>query len=121
VGQFEIKCFAFTNRRPGTDYLCAYVPISSDTADEAINAFIASAVTLDVAIKYGRKAVADARRETAAVPVVREPQHKMAGVPTDVLNRIRANAESEWADDYEMQQYTIKNQVEAYLELHSSN
>jgi hypothetical protein len=119
LGRFETKCFAFSNRHPGVDYLCAYVPVSSDTADEAINALIASAVTLDVAVASGREVVAKVRREAAPARIVQEPLRKTAGIPSDVLERIKAKAENDWADDYEMQNYVIKKQANAYLELNN--
>ena len=95
--------------------------MSSDTADEPINALIASSVTLEAAIKSAQQVVADVRRETYAAParVVQEPQHKTAGIPPDILYRIKANAERQWADDYTMQKYVIEKQVKAYQDLHN--
>lgn len=40
------------------------------------------------------------------------------GVPLAIYNQIAADAAKEWPSDYQMQAYTIKNQVEAYRKLH---
>lgn len=36
------------------------------------------------------------------------------GIPSSTYNRIKADAEKEWPGDYQMQSFTIRNQVEAY-------
>ena len=38
-------------------------------------------------------------------------------VPSHVRSQIRAKAQAEWPDDYNMQAFTIKQQVEAYKKL----
>jgi hypothetical protein len=48
----------------------------------------------------------------AAKPPMRE------GVPLAVYNQIAADAVRKWGGDYEMQDFEIKNQTEAYRKLH---
>ena len=43
---------------------------------------------------------------------------KTAGVPTEVYNSIAATAAGRWSNDYEMQVFEIKSQIEAYRQLH---
>jgi hypothetical protein len=61
VGKSKTKCFVFNNREKGSK---AFVPASSDTADEAINALIASSATIEAAA------------EQSAIPahVVKQPE-----------------------------------------------
>jgi hypothetical protein len=40
------------------------------------------------------------------------------GVPLSVYNQIAAEATKKWGTDYEMQEYEVKKQVEAYRKLH---
>lgn len=40
------------------------------------------------------------------------------GVPLAVYNQIAADAERDWPGNYEMQEFRIKNQIEAYKKLH---
>jgi len=54
------------------------------------------------------------RREDNRVDEAREALAGAPGVPPDVVERIRANAERKWADNYEMQLYEIRNQLEGY-------
>jgi len=40
------------------------------------------------------------------------------GVPIAIYNQITSDAVKKWPGNYEMQAYEIKNQVEAYRQLH---
>lgn len=59
-------------------------------------------------------------KPSATYPVYRSvvPPQTKEGVPIDIYNSIVAAAGEHWPDNYEMQEYQIKNQVEAYKELH---
>ena len=127
------ECFVFNNRQSAPNARAAFVPTSSDTPDEGINALIASSATYDWAMKLGHEVVAEVRREErearAATPApVATPAPAPApaaaprvarSIPDNVFFRIRADAQAEWPHDYEMQRYVIKTQVEAYEELNN--
>jgi hypothetical protein len=112
-----MEYFDFVNR--STEIHCI-APISSDTADEAINALIASAVMFRIGAVAVTEAVAAVTTEpvvkTATLPEAVSPN----GIPVAVVNRIRARAEADYPDNYSMQQYRIKNEVNAYLDLHEN-
>ena len=114
---FGMEYFDFVNR--STEIHCI-APISSDTADEAINALIASAVMF----RIGAVAVAETAAAVTAEPVVKTaalPETvSPGGIPVAVVNRIRARAEADYPNDYSMQQHRIKSEVNAYLDLHRS-
>ncbi len=114
---FGMEYFDFVNR--STEIHCI-APISSDTADEAINALIASAVMFRIGAVAVTEAVAAVTTEpvvkTATLPEAVSPN----GIPVAVVNRIRARAEADYPDNYSMQQYRIENEVNAYLDLHRS-
>lgn len=46
------------------------------------------------------------------------PQTFKEGVPIQIYNTIAAQAADKWPSNYDMQNYEIKNQVEAYRKLH---
>ena len=99
--RFGTDCFVFSNHSTG---VVGLVPVSSDTADEAINAFIASTVTY--------RAVTEPLE--AAYPVESTAPN---GLPANVMRRIKAKAEKDWPDDYSMQVFRIEKEVNAYMEL----
>lgn len=41
-----------------------------------------------------------------------------SGIPSSVYAEIQSSARKQWPNDYEMQVYTVKNQMTAYLKLH---
>jgi hypothetical protein len=49
---------------------------------------------------------------------VRTGTASVRGVPADVYQVIKAKAEREWPNDFEMQKYIIDKQMEAYRQLH---
>jgi hypothetical protein len=47
----------------------------------------------------------------------RVPVFSETTIPQDIQTQIQEQAKEEYPDDYKMQQYTIKNQVNAYKEI----
>jgi hypothetical protein len=71
VSKFDVQCFEFTNAGPK---VFGWVPISSDTADEAINALIASTITFQEVANMSKIIATDTPTAVAQVaqPVVEE-------------------------------------------------
>lgn len=119
-------CFVF-NDRARENNIYGLVPVSSDTADEAINALIASTL---ICREFTARQIKDSQYAQAVVTSVQSepqptPSQKPAtsgidhtGMPINVLNRIKAKAQKDWSDDYSMQKYQIEEESEAYLDLH---
>lgn len=62
---------------------------------------------------YGRSASGTINRQPSTVPADQ--------AQTDVSGRIRQRAQQLWPNDYEMQQYTERNQTQAYNQLQRGN
>jgi hypothetical protein len=58
---FGVQCFIFADQN-----IFGLVPVSSDTADEAINALIASTVTCREMLEIGKQVVAEVKAENSA-------------------------------------------------------
>jgi hypothetical protein len=66
----------------------------------------------------GMKSVTYWKAGTAPRPAPRPSTPAPTGVPTDVYSGIVHEAEHEWPGNYQMQEYVIRQQVEAYRRLH---
>jgi hypothetical protein len=54
---------------------------------------------------------------TPAAPPAQRPVYMRSGVPVIVYNQIAAAAAREWPGDYNMQEFTIRTQIESYRKL----
>jgi len=60
-------------------------------------------------------AAQSAPNQTPVAP--RQGQSMRSGVPATVYNQIASDAAKKWPRDYDMQQYEIKKQIDAYLKI----
>lgn len=78
---------------------------------------IKNQVGLQVArLDAARSAPGGVTQRAVARPV---PVATKAGIPAEVYDQIAADAAKKWPGNFEMQEYTIKGQVESYLNLRS--
>lgn len=80
-----------------------YIPQNAQAADEA-----------DQQKKVRQQQVAQQRQELAAQQANPQARTQVQPASSDISRSIRAFAEKEFPDDYQMQQFVIKQQTEAY-------
>ena len=79
---------------------------------------VASAAAYRMAKEEVPEVASDIVAPTPTLAPAPAPKPKaVGGIPAEVREKIRAKAEAEWPDDYQMQRYEIRNQVKAYLDL----
>ena len=124
-GQFELQCLV-TNQ---ADIIHGFIASNQEA--------VSNIISLETAQAINWKRMEDGLKELQTLQGKAESpkfapgyaQGKLAapltasrgtrdGVPVEVYNRIAADAAKRWGNDYEMQVYELKNQIEAYRKLH---
>ncbi len=79
--KFGVQCFVFSNKNKT---IFGFVPVSSDTADEAINALIASSIHLSRTSETAKKHIEDVKATPAPALVDDEESSAVTPIPTAI-------------------------------------